>query len=296
VRILLILFLVMACHNKLPKVEEKIQAIEGHSLWVSKVVEKYSFISEGRIKGTSGTWITLLKLRSLSSPSEVSNYCFVYRIPDKKNSNGLLRFVIQNKGTCEDIYYQNEGIEFQEIESLWLEESLQECSLRLSFRIQNKKRRLCLKFLNIEAQDSGDKTMGDSSAILREHRGLIQLPHLKLAYPSKRLALHGSISDRFQSEKKPFLCHQVSSQCASLSQNTCDQCRWGWVEVIDSECKTAGSKYCALDRCGQKGEPACFRGWKHLGQQAKTYCEQKELGFCREGLMLHCDQGILKCW
>jgi hypothetical protein len=82
--------------------------------------------------------------------------------------------------------------------------------------------------------------------------------------------------DRFI-DGKTIRCHKVGDDCQSEGEYKCHLCRYGWFEVIRSNCKTKRDKYCGIDRCGQKGFPACVRGVNYKS------------GFCGPGLVLSRD-------
>lgn len=108
--------------------------------------------------------------------------------------------------------------------------------------------------------------------------------------------LLGSLTDSYL-EKTAVRCHQVNSECEDILINECHRCRYGYYEVVDHLCPQGGSKFCAPNTCGKKGEPACLRGVKHLQQEISVLCfVDSPAGFCEEGLVPHCDENqILIC-
>ena len=108
--------------------------------------------------------------------------------------------------------------------------------------------------------------------------------------------LLGSLTDSYL-EKTAVRCHQVNSDCEEVKANECQRCRYGYYEVVDHLCPQGGSKFCAPNKCGRKGEPACLRGIKHIQQEISTLCfADSPAGFCEAGLVPHCDENqILIC-
>ncbi len=108
--------------------------------------------------------------------------------------------------------------------------------------------------------------------------------------------LLGTLSDSYL-EKTAVRCHQVNTDCEDVKANECESCRYGYYEVVDHLCPQGGSKFCAPNKCGLKGEPACLRGIKHIQQEISTLCfADSPAGFCEEGLVPHCDENqILIC-
>lgn len=93
------------------------------------------------------------------------------------------------------------------------------------------------------------------------------------------------------------LCHGVNIECQDVVANKCDQCLHGSYEVVDFNCTQGGSKYCGQNKCGEKNQPACPRGYKVLDSKLPTLCfNGSPAGFCKPGLKTFCnDDGILVC-
>lgn len=98
-------------------------------------------------------------------------------------------------------------------------------------------------------------------------------------------------------EDKAIVCHKVAKNCVDTTPNECDQCPNGWYEVVDYNCKQGGTKFCAPNYCGEKGEPACVRGYEFTGTNRDDLCVQgSPAGYCRPGLNTYCDDDkVLIC-
>jgi hypothetical protein len=92
-------------------------------------------------------------------------------------------------------------------------------------------------------------------------------------------------------------CHKVNEKCESEEEFSCDQCRYGWYEVVPTKCALSGDKFCGIDKCGEKGFPACFRGYKFDKRQIFSGCTpENNSAFCQKGLSVICDsKGVLIC-
>ena len=82
----------------------------------------------------------------------------------------------------------------------------------------------------------------------------------------------GKLSDRF-SKGSAIRCHQVDKDCHTVGENRCEECRYGWYEVVDFQCTQGGSKFCGQNHCGEKNEPACPRGIKVVPQEEAGICQ-----------------------
>jgi hypothetical protein len=82
----------------------------------------------------------------------------------------------------------------------------------------------------------------------------------------------GRLSDRF-SRGSSIRCEQVSKDCRTIGENRCDECRYGWYQVVDYQCAQGGSKFCGQNHCGEKGEPACPRGSKVVSVEEAGICQ-----------------------
>lgn len=66
--------------------------------------------------------------------------------------------------------------------------------------------------------------------------------------------------------------------------DSCNECRYGSFETLN------GTKFCGINRCGQKNEPACFRGLKYKTYTLEKACmTDSPVGFCKKGLSVNCD-------
>lgn len=85
----------------------------------------------------------------------------------------------------------------------------------------------------------------------------------------------GKLSDRL-SRGSSIRCLQVDKSCRQIGEDRCDDCRYGWYQVVDYSCPQGGSRFCGQNHCGEKNEPACIRGTKIV--------ESEDLGICQSDL------------
>jgi hypothetical protein len=106
----------------------------------------------------------------------------------------------------------------------------------------------------------------------------------------------GTISDRFELNSA-ISCHLINDSCQDISPNTCEMCKYGWYEVAGSKCEVARNKYCGIERCGDKNQPACIRGrFYHLMKFENGCTPDSSEVFCNEGLSIVCNgKGELVC-
>lgn len=82
----------------------------------------------------------------------------------------------------------------------------------------------------------------------------------------------GKLSDRM-SRGTAIRCQQVDKNCNVVGEDRCNDCRYGWYQVVDYNCPQGGSKFCGQNHCGEKGEPACPRGSKVVFEGEEGICQ-----------------------
>lgn len=110
----------------------------------------------------------------------------------------------------------------------------------------------------------------------------------------EKIKLLGDFFDSYQ-QQNAIICHDIDDNCKEVSAFECHKCKFGWFETIRANCEQGGPKFCGLNRCGEKGEPACLKGKKLIKEEMPCYNDSK-LGFCSPGLHTVCDENkILIC-
>ncbi|MBL6989410.1 MAG: hypothetical protein ISR65_06515 [Bacteriovoracaceae bacterium] len=137
-----------------------------------------------------------------------------------------------------------------------------------------------------------------SSIVKRKNPGVLYFP-LKdyLEGPAEISSeLLGTIDDSYP-DKTSIQCHKVDGNCQTIGDYICDRCRYGWYEVVGSACSKVKNKYCGPNKCGQRGWPACPRGYQYSRYIVTAGCYAgNQSGFCQENLSTYCDENkVLVC-
>lgn len=95
--------------------------------------------------------------------------------------------------------------------------------------------------------------------------------------------------------KKGEFCQKVDDKCNDLITPSCNVCEGPHYSVINSNCRKRFSKICGTNNCGEKGQPACIRGFKTVELNLNYCLTDSPLGFCKEGLRVFCHNSLLIC-
>ncbi len=95
--------------------------------------------------------------------------------------------------------------------------------------------------------------------------------------------------------KNGQICHEVSDDCHLSKTSQCQNCPEGWYEV-PTGCPI-GPKYCGIQQCGKKNQPACRRGIKYQRDSEKKYeCRgDNSFAYCSAGLKIQCEGAQAFC-
>lgn len=169
----------------------------------------------------------------------------------------------------------------------------------LKFTYSDEKRagkNITIKFLNKEFRSR--PVLFHSSAPRRVIKGLFFLSpslHKENEASTIQPRLNGEFEDRLVN-KTAQVCRQVTNECVLVGQDECHLCRYGWFEVPNG-CAKEKLKFCGVDRCGKKGEPACLRGYRYQRSRlAKMDCTVDDsFAFCEQGLSIQCEGHLAIC-
>ena len=116
----------------------------------------------------------------------------------------------------------------------------------------------------------------------------------KASYDFKKWV--GEFTDNYQ-DRTSKICHQFAKNCIEITANICNDCKYGFYEVLDYNCPQGRTKYCGKSNCGQRGMPACLSGMERLKKESVEVCyENSPYGICQQGLNTFCDENhILIC-
>lgn len=197
-------------------------------------------------------------------------YCLYYRTPIK-NKTGLLTIVSEDAfyqcplTASGNILYQLDDVtEFQFLPNNY--------ELNLEFKKNNQALKWNFPFYNLKLGSIHEKYKPERE--LKKINGFTVLP---FDYETnKTFSGKGKKTDRF-SQKSAIKCKTVNQNCETIGEDFCQLCNFGSFEVVDYACPNGGSRFCGINHCGEKNEPACLRGI--LNKDAEID------GICNEGLM-----------
>lgn len=241
------------------------------------------------------TWQRIFSLKFLSSNSELRKHCVFYRVPlknDRFNKLGILRVVeVDINKNCKVQYNNADFLEIVEIERLRITYRNRKLILKIKKIGGNKK--YSFLFLNI-VRDEKFKRYSSSGKNYSLPSTLIAPGDFKQIIGLKDYI--GESEDNYP-ERSMKTCHQMDENCNPIVEYQCDLCKLGWFNVIGSKCSSVLTKLCGDNRCGEKGWPACIKGYEYMGIDTSSKCiPNHPSGFCNKGLTSHCDEnGILIC-
>lgn len=252
------------------------------------VTELTDSLNHSAIVKPPNTWVTLARF-------EVGDkkYCLTYKVPYDNLGTIELR---QSGGACDHFNgmlihkltdVQDVMIFFKEVENRHIALGSGDAfTFYLLYEKDKQKMRIEVPLLEIK----GAREFKRYSNVARSSflRGA--------SFRKDPRTIFKDISGKYVDEKS-VLCHKVSKGCVDTGPNECDKCPNGWYEVVDYNCKQGGTKFCAPSYCGDKGEPACLRGFEFTGTDRDDLCiADSPAGYCRPGLKTYCDENkILVC-
>lgn len=244
--------------------------LEQEWLSVYKISQRHPVYRSGElIQRPAGTFQLLFSLHYFNSAGISQQDCIWFRVPDP-DKRGELR-VTQGQDKCES-WLENIRFTLDRIRSLRFTFE----SNQLTFQFTNdqaKLRSLQFRLLNLpQAKKSG---LFDSSVQKREFKGVFFLsPH--------------SESETLKGLPTPLL-----DQDCSFETGTCQRCAQGVIKIYAGD----ETRYkCGIDRCGEKGEFACFRGREWKREREKPSCRLNSWHlYCQQGLRLECEGELGFC-
>lgn len=322
--ILVFLALIASCRiNSSVYSDEDIFEAKNYIEWITVFdvhALKSSLLNSGKpIVSPVFTWCPLLKLIFIGKGGgNRRTHCLVYKIPHKERDGTLKVIEIDNNESCDDVYQRKSFSILENIRDLKLSLLFKKkrakgktknrdiFSLNIDYMIRDGKSgklnsaHMVFPFINLERKglvlfDSDEKKAASSYELGRYHSSvtLRKIPGMsiwhtgKLEGKEKREKSFGNLEDSYP-DKKMIRCRENGKKFF------CDKCKYGWFEAISSN-GIAG--FCGVDRCGERGWPACSRGYHYSGKNIKRGCYDGGVaGFCEKELSTFCDEnGILIC-
>ena len=261
---LLFLFLVMLAKPLQADVRED---------WLSvyKITQRHPiYISGEPLQRPQGTFQLLMALHFVDRHGKPRRDCLWYRLPSGE-SLGLLK-VIRSESECRD-WNSVAHWEIPEIRSF----SFKLQGHGLSFEFTNPEAQLKLEkfsFLNLPVPRTLERFMSSPSA--RQVRGVFFLgPHSHVEKVSLSL---------------PALATGI--ECSFVA-GTCQRCVEGVIQVADPD---RPHFKCGIDRCGEKDQLACRRGFEWKREREKPTCRRDPWHlYCQQGLRLECEGELGFC-
>ena len=196
-------------------------------------------------------------------------HCVYYLVPYKEKISNFKVQELKDVDSCPE--NSDKGITFVSIDGINnLKITFINFKVVMSFQFGKDKKQIEIPLPNIEAG-----LIHQKYSSLKEMRLMSGLKFLRLDENSFDFASNrylGKLSDRF-SRGTAIRCHQVNKDCETIGENRCEECRYGWYEVVDFQCAQGGSKFCGQNHCGEKNEPACPRGIKVVDPEDAGICQ-----------------------
>ena len=195
--------------------------------------------------------------------------CLYFQAPYKEKIGFLKVQQIKYQAECADLASEDKILAFLEgINNFKI--SVIDNKIIMDFNYNKKLTKIIIPTPNIELGLIHEKYRP-----LTEKRMISGLRLLKLNDDSFDFASNkylGQLSDRF-ANGSAIRCQQINKDCETVGENRCEQCRYGWYEVVDFQCSQGGSKFCGQNHCGEKNEPACPRGVKVVDLEDAGICQ-----------------------
>ena len=198
-------------------------------------------------------------------------HCVYYQIPYKQRL-GILKVVeLKDDSQCSEQSNSEEWIAISDIKELTI--TLENFKLKFEFMVKDKKVEWLFLLPNVE-----NGLVHQKIQAVKEKKLFSGMSFLRLneeSFNSQSNKYLGKLSDRF-SLGSSIRCRQISKDCQVVGEDRCDDCRYGWYQVVDYNCPQGGSRFCGQNHCGEKDEPACPRGTKIVAGE--------DLGICQSDL------------
>ncbi len=240
---------------------------------VLDAADRHEFYQNGApVVKPSDAWQTLFSLAYYDRNLSRQKDCVLYRVPGAEA--GILKVVtVSPSQSCDDYFFQNQGLLIEEVRSLrftvgdseiWLEGTRGERRFRWDIPLASVFTRQ-------------PPVAGLSSAEFKA-------PGFILLAPASPTA---------QRKLRPFpmkdsLCHGINDDCTEASPSTCGDCESGWYEIPNG-CPV-GPRFCGVLQCGKKNGPACRRGLRWQREEVELDCRtNSSFAYCAPGLTVACE-------
>jgi hypothetical protein len=203
--------------------------------------------------------------------AKLKTHCVYFQVPYKKIIGRLKIIELKNEAECSEVPSEENWLILDHLSNLLMK--LENFKLTLNFDLNHQKINWTFLLPNIadgviheKYQAVKERKLYSGLTFLRTNEESFDLSHGKYL---------GKLSDRM-STSTAIRCQQINQKCQLVGENRCDDCAYGWYQVVDYNCPQGGSKFCGQNHCGEKNEPACLRGTK-LGEGTQTGICQSDL-------------------
>lgn len=262
-KIIFLLILLFSCQkSNVVSIRDIYDDLYRKWLLVSHV--KY-YHQSGKIDSPKGIELFLGSLKTLNDIKKANVYCLYYRTPIK-NKFGILTIVEEDSfydcpiiSTGKIIYQIDQITEFSYLPSNF--------DLNIEFKKNMESVKWAFPFYNIKEGSIHEKYKNERE--IKKLNGFVILP---FDYEvNKKLEGKGKRGDRF-SQNNVIKCKSVNQNCETIGEDFCQMCNFGSFEVVDYACPKGGSRYCGINHCGEKNEPACLRGTLNKDAEVDGIC------------------------
>lgn len=208
----------------------------------------------------------------LTLPTEgglsLKTHCVYYQVPYKKIQGTLTVEELKTESPCPETATGDHWLLVNDLKNF--KATLDQSRLHLDFESSGKKVAWSFLLPNLEGGLVHEKYNP-----VKEKKWKSGLSFLRITsdtFLNQNNKYLGKLSDRM-SRGTAIRCQQVDKNCNNVGENRCDDCRYGWYQVVDYNCPQGGSKFCGQNHCGEKGEPACPRGSKVVFEGEEGICQ-----------------------
>ena len=273
IQLLFVLFICSSCFEKNSQ-NQNITELEMktyHEWLYTNKVENLKTNGE-KITRPPGVEQNILKiLIPTESGLSFKTHCLYYQIPYKQRI-GILKIIeLKDDTQCPEQTLVTPWLEIFNVKDLTV--TLENFKLKFDFLYQGNKVNWLFLLPNLE-----NGLIHQKIQAVKENKLYSGMSFLRIndeSFDSKGNKYLGKLSDRF-SLGSSIRCRQISKDCQLVGEDRCDDCRYGWFQVVDYNCPQGGSRFCGQNHCGEKDEPACPRGNKVVGGE--------DLGICQSDL------------
>lgn len=257
---------------------------------VQRIVDNHQFYKNNQIiQEPIGSVQTLMGLVYYSKDFKVYKDCLNFEIPAKGEMGSIFVVTTSLQTPCEEVNVN--GKRDGNILAKSLSFNLHQGKLILQITDEKfRTKELAFSFPHLARPERSEAFQ---SSVQRQYgRAVMILADLKQKV-DQPLLMGERESDWHK--KDLISCQTVNDECEK-SISTCERCRFGYFEVLNG-CPGGGPKFCGVDQCGRKGQPACRRGFLYQnGELTKMDCrEDSSFGFCQKGLRVRCQGSLAIC-